>query len=128
MGGRGTFAIGKNVNYVYKTVDKIEGVKVLKGIGQAHNLPEETHLSNAYLKVDEQGNFVRYREYNSDKTTHFDIDYHKEPRITGNKAEKVFHIHFYDKNGVRDVVGRRLTKEEFELYKKYFRGRPIWIL
>ncbi len=125
MGGRGTFAVGKDVNCTYKTVDIIDGIKVLKGIGQVHNLPEESHSSNAYLKVDGQGNFIRYREYNSDKTTHFDIDYHKEPRITGNKTEKVFHIHFYDKNGVRDVIGRRLTREEFELYKKYFRGRPL---
>ena len=60
-----------------------------------------------------------------DKTSHFDIDYHKEPKITGNKTEKIFHIHFYDKNGVRDVVGRRLTKEEFDLYKKFFRGRRL---
>ncbi len=123
MGGRGTFAAGKNVGYSYETVDKIDGVKVLKGTGQAHNLPEEAHSSKAYLKVDSNGNFVRYRAYNSDKTSHFDIDYHKEPQIAGNKTEKVFHIHFYDKNGVRDIVGRRLTKEEFELYKKYFRGR-----
>ena len=28
MGGRGTFAAGKNVAYTYETVDKIEGVKV----------------------------------------------------------------------------------------------------
>lgn len=126
MGGRGTYAVGNNVGYTYETVDKIDGVKVLKGMGQTHNLPEEAHSSKAYLKVDSNGNFVRYREYNSDKTSHFDIDYHKEPQITGNKTEKLFHIHFYDKNGVRDVVGRRLTKEEFELYKKYFRGRPIW--
>lgn len=124
MGGKGTYAIGNNVPYTYETVDKIGGVKVLKGTGQAHNLPEEAHSSKAYLKVDSNGNFVRYREYNLDKTSHFDIDYHKEPQITGNKTEKVFHIHFYDKNGVRDVVGRRLTKEEFERYKKYFRGRP----
>lgn len=80
------------------------------------------------MKVDSDGNFVRYREYNPNKTSHFDIDYHKEPQITGNKIEKVFHIHFYDKNGIRDVVGRRLTKEEFELYKKFFKGRPLWPL
>lgn len=125
MGGKGTYAAGKNVPYTYETVGKIDGVKVLKGTGQAHNLPEEAHSSKAYLKVDGNGNFVRYREYNPDKTSHFDIDYHKEPKITGNKTEKIFHIHFYDKNGVRDVVGRRLTKEEFDLYKKFFRGRRL---
>lgn len=125
MGGRGTFAIGNNVSYVYETVGKIEGVKVLKGTGQAHNLPEEAHSSKAYIKVDNEGNFVRYREFNDDKTTYFDIDYHPEKAITGNVSERVFHIHFYDSKGVRDKVGRKLTDEEKEKYKKFFRGRPI---
>lgn len=123
MGGRGTFASGKSVEYTYEAVEKIEGVKVLRGLGQLHNLPEESHSSKAYIKVDAQGNFVRYREYNADKTSHFDIDYHKEPKITGDKNTKVFHIHYYDKNGIRDVVGRRLSPREMKKYKKYFRGR-----
>lgn len=33
MGGRGTYAIGNNVEYTYKTVGKIDGIKVLKGFG-----------------------------------------------------------------------------------------------
>ena len=32
MGGRGTYAIGNNVKYQYKTVGKIEDVKVLQPI------------------------------------------------------------------------------------------------
>lgn len=125
MGGRGTFAVGNNVAYTYITVCKIEGVKVLSGLGKLHNLPEESHSSNAYIKVDNQGNFVRYREYNKDRTSHFDIDYHVEPKITGNRTEKVFHIHFYNKNGERDVIGRKLTDQEIMQYKKYFKGRQI---
>ena len=39
MGGRGTFASGNNVAYSYETVGKIEGVKVLQGLGQKHDLP-----------------------------------------------------------------------------------------
>ena len=123
MGGRGTYAIGNNVEYTYKTVGEIEGVKVLKGLSKLHNLPEEAHSGSAYIKVDDKGNFVRYREYNSDKTTHFDIDYHIEPKITGSRAEKIFHIHFYNKNGERDAVGRKLTQQEMKQYRKYFRGR-----
>ena len=38
MGGRGTYAVGNNVDYTYKTVDKIEGVKVLKGTENLHDL------------------------------------------------------------------------------------------
>lgn len=121
MGGRGTFAIGKKVDYTYRTVGEIEGVKVLEGINGKHNLPEESHSSNAYIKVDSSQNFVRFREFNIDKTSHFDIDYHPEPKLTGNQ-QPVFHIHFY-KNGVRDKMGRLLTSEEYKKYKKYFKGR-----
>ena len=121
MGGRGTFAIGKKVDYTYRTVGEIEGVKVLEGINGKHNLPEESHSSNAYIKVDSSKNFVRFREFNIDKTSHFDIDYHPEPKLTGNH-QPVFHIHFY-KNGVRDKMGRLLTSEEYKKYKKYFKGR-----
>lgn len=125
MGGRGTFASGKQVGYTYEAIGQIEGVKVLKGSGLLHNLPEEAHSSKAYIKVDGKGNFVRYREYNADKTSNFDIDYHIEPKITGNRVERVFHIHFYNQNGKRDDVGRTLTPEEMSRYKKYFKGRQI---
>ena len=40
MGGRGTFAAGNDVAYTYQTVEKIEGVKVLKGINGKHGLPD----------------------------------------------------------------------------------------
>lgn len=50
MGGRGTFASGKNVAYTYDKVGEIEGVKVLfgkEGTG-LHDLPAESHSSNMY--------------------------------------------------------------------------------
>ena len=120
MGGRGTFASGNNVAYTYETVEKIEGVKVLQGLNGKHNLPEEAHFSEAYILVNGEGSFKRYRGYNKNLTSAFDIDYHPEPKITGNR-ERVYHIHFY-KNGRRDPVGRELTAEEYNKYKKYFGG------
>ena len=45
MGGRGTFASGNTVAYTYVTIEKIEGIKVLKGLNGKHGLPEETHSS-----------------------------------------------------------------------------------
>ncbi len=33
-----------------------------------------------------------------------------------------YHIHFY-RNGVRDKLGRLLSDDEYEKYKKYFGGR-----
>ena len=38
MGGRGTFAKGNNVPYVYKTVGEIEGVPVSEGRNVAKGL------------------------------------------------------------------------------------------
>lgn len=121
MGGRGTFASGKNVGYTYETVGMIEGVKVLQGINGKHNLPEEAHSSKAYILADRNGNFVRYREFNSDHTSKFDIDYHPEKKISGNYSP-TFHVHEY-KNGVRAPLGRVLTDSECAKYKKFFRGR-----
>ena len=40
MGGRGTFAKGNNVPYVYKTVGEIEGVSVSEGRNVAKGLSE----------------------------------------------------------------------------------------
>ena len=51
MGGRGTFAAGNPAQYSYQTVDAIEGVKVLVGVGGKHSLPEEAHSSSAYIKL-----------------------------------------------------------------------------
>ena len=45
MGGRGPFASGNTVAYTYVTIEKIEGIKVLKGLNGKHGLPEKTHSS-----------------------------------------------------------------------------------
>lgn len=121
MGGRGTFAIGNPVPYTYETVGCIEGVKVLQGLNGKHNLPEESHSSKAYILTDKKGNFVRYREFNTDHTSKFDIDYHPEKKISGN-YNPIFHIHEY-KSGVRSSLGRKLTESEYKKFKKFFRGR-----
>lgn len=67
MGGRGTFAIGNNIPYSYKTVDKIDGVKVLQPIDDKKSLklPEEAHSSSSYVLLDKDGVFHQYREYDS---------------------------------------------------------------
>ena len=121
MGGRGTFASGNSVPYTYETIEKINGVKVLQGLGGKHNLPEESHSSNAYILTDRAGNFVRFREFNSYHTSKFDIDYHPERKISGH-YNPIFHIHEYN-NGIRDPLGRTLTDAEYKKYKKFFRGR-----
>ena len=61
MGGRGTFAAGKNVEYAYETVSMINGVKVLQGKGNLHHLPEEAHSSRAYIRLNPGDTFHEMR-------------------------------------------------------------------
>jgi hypothetical protein len=124
MGGRGTFAVGNIVPYQYKTVDKIEGVKVLEPIDstKSFNLPAESHSSSSYIGLDKNGVFHQYREYNSNHDIVFEIDYHYEQGLSKN-GEHVFHVHDYLKPGIDNRgKAREMTQSEYEKYKKFFRG------
>ena len=128
MGGRGTYAAGKDVPYQYKTVGVIDGVKVLEPIDPkaSRRLPEEAHSSRAYIKLDPSGKFLQYREYNDKHELVLEIAYHPEHKLTHDKMNKpVLHAHDYDPK----VYGndwhpnaRNLSIEEFEKYKKFFVG------
>jgi len=116
MGGRGTFAIGNNVEYQYETIDKIEGIKVLKGkegTGK-HGLPEESHLSEAYISINANGKVKQIRFYNENHTAKVDYDF------SMHQGKVFLHAHDY-KNGER-LPARALTKEELHRIKKYFGG------
>lgn len=56
MGGRGTFASGKNVDFRWHSVDIIEGFKVLRlNVGKTTKIPGESHSPNAkYVNYDEE--------------------------------------------------------------------------
>ena len=66
MGGRGSYAAGNNVEYTYKTVGMVDGVKILQGIGNKHGLPESSHSSEAYIKLKPDGTFHEMRFYNKE--------------------------------------------------------------
>lgn len=119
MGGRGTFALGRNVAYQYETVGTIEGVKVLekKNKRDSTALPEEAHHSNAYILIGKDGEVRQYREFNENHTVKFDIDYQAEKNVF-KSDKKILHMHYYE-NGVRNKP-RILTEEEIHKYKKYF--------
>lgn len=120
MGGRGTFASGYSVSYTYNTVDKIEGVKVLEGIGGKHGLPEEAHSSTAYIKLDYNGNFYEMRIYDKDHYLTFELAYHPEPKL--DKSRKpVLHYHIYDRNFGR-TKATKATKAMKKHFKKYLKG------
>ncbi len=121
MGGRGTYAARNNVEYNYKTVGKIENVKVLEGLGKKHDLPAEAHSSRAYIQLYPDGNFKMLRFYDKDHYLIAEIGYHPEPKLTGNH-DFVLHIHYYDKNFNRTDPDY-LDYNTFKKYEKYLVGR-----
>lgn len=120
MGGRGTYAIGNNVDYNYQTIGKYNGVKILEGTGNRHGLPEESHSSNMYLKLHPDGNLNMLRIYDKNHYLTIEIAFHPEPKLTGH-YNNVLHVHFYDKNFKRTNASY-LPKELFNKYKKYLKG------
>lgn len=123
MGGRGTFAAGRAVEYTYKTVDFIEGVKVLQGLNGKHGLPEEAHSSTAYIKLKPDGTFHEMRIYDAEHYLVKEIAYHPEPKLNnGKKDENVLHIHEYQRDDFKDREPRLLASKEIALYKQYLKG------
>ncbi len=123
MGGRGTYAIGNNVAYTYETVDKIDGVKVLQKLDKkaSGGLPEEAHSSSAYIMLNKDGVFRMYREYDENHYLRYEIAYHPEKDIDPSR-KPVLHVHEYKPGNFFDRAARPLSKQEYEKYKKYFRG------
>ena len=124
MGGRGTFAAGNNIPYKYKTVETIDGVKVLQPIEpkSSFNLPVESHSSTRYLLLDKAGVFRQYREYNEKHEVIFEIGYHFESGMS-KKGEPVLHVHEYSPPGIQNRgKARPITEKEIERYRNLFRG------
>ena len=122
MGGRGPFAAGRTVDYIYKTVGKIHDVKVLVGSGSKHALPEESHSSKAYIKLRDSGTFHEMRIYDDNHEALLDIAYHKEKNID-KTGKEVLHIHRYGPNFFRHPA-EPITKEIYDKYSKFFIGVP----
>lgn len=127
MGGRGTYASGNNVAYVYVTVDKIEDVKVLEPVDprKSFSLPAEAHSSMSYIALDKVGTFRQYREYNAQHLPIFEIGYHFEKGISTH-GEPVLHYHEYSAPGVEHrEKAKPITPALIDKYKKYFKGVAI---
>ena len=122
MGGRGTFATGNTVAYVYQTVDKIAGVKVLTGIDGKHGLPEEAHSSHAYIKLKSDGTFHEMRIYDKNHYLVFEIAYHPEPKLDPSR-KPILHYHLYDRKFNRTNAAKA-TKAMKKHFAKFLKGVP----
>ena len=118
MGGRGTYAAGKNVPFTYRTVGIFHGIKVLEGIGGKHALPEKAHSSDAYVKLNSDGNLNKIRFYDQNKCLRVEIGYHPVPELTGHRNH-TYHIHFYTSD-FSISFERLLTDAEIKWYDRFF--------
>ncbi|MCF0217015.1 MAG: hypothetical protein HUK21_12900, partial [Fibrobacteraceae bacterium] len=121
MGGRGTFAAGRNVDFTYKTVGTIEGIKVLEGLNGKHALPEESHSSTAYIKLRSNMTFHEMRIYGDDHLPIMDIAYHVEPNVDPSR-KPVLHMHRYDGDVAKRGDAEPLTQDIYDKYSKFFVG------
>ena len=140
MGGRGTFAAGNPVPYTYE-VDtslfkdgKFEGIKIIKGIEGSgkHGLPESSHSSTKYLKMNSDGIFNMMRVYDKNHNLRLEIAYHSD-NMLGKGEEKVLHYHTYSKefsqskDGAFERTSNRLHKNTrmYKEYSKFFIGVKV---
>ncbi len=127
MGGRGTYASGNNVGYAYKTIGKIDGIKVLVPLDpkKSFSMPAEAHTSLGYITLDKTGTFRQYREYNAQHLPTFEIGYHFEKGMSTH-GEPVLHYHEYSAPGVEyRGKAKQITPALIEKYRKYFKGVSI---
>jgi len=126
MGGNGTFALGRVVDYNWKTVSKIEGVKVLEPISGGHKLPEEAHSSRMYiLQYPKDGNFAMLRIYDSRHRIRLEIANHREPALDKH-APTLLHYHVYTyPNGsskFKRSNAKRLSERARRKFGKFMKG------
>ena len=113
MGGKGTYAVGNNVGYTYQTVGKVDGIKVLKGMGNLHDLPVEAHSSTAYIKLNPNGEFSMMRFYDKNHYLVKEIAYHPEKYLDSSR-KPILHIHEYEPGNLSHRPNRLLTAQEYE--------------
>ena len=102
-------------------------MKGIDGTGK-HGLPESSHSSTAYLKMNADGSFNMMRVYDSKHNLRLEIAYHVDDQIG---VGKVLHYHIYDtsfsqlaKGKPTRTTGKRLHKNSgiYKRYRKYFKG------
>ncbi len=108
-----------------QTVGKVDGIKVLKGMGNLHDLPVEAHSSSAYIKLKPNGEFSMMRFYDKNHYLVKEIAYHPEKYLDGSR-KSILHIHEYEPGNLSHRPNRLLTAQEYEKYKKFFGGKLRW--
>ena len=122
MSSRGSFA--KNMHITcneYETIKILDsGVKILKGIGKNHTLPDYSHSPNAiYAKLHKSGDLQELRFYDDNCELIFEIGYHREGILS--KESNVLHFHIINKlnRSPAQQIDTNI-KEKYKVYLKEF--------
>lgn len=121
MGGNGTFAAGKIAKYRWRTIGKVNGVKILAPINGALKLPEEAHKSRMYILQTKSGVFRQLRVYDSEHKVRFEIGYHPERRID-KSGKDVLHYHIITHSGFNHGPAHRVTPAMIRRFGKFMKG------
>ena len=131
MSSRGSKAKYGKITTKDYCIDKIteKGVKILKGLGNNHSLPELSHSPNSiYAKLKDDGvTLHEIRFFGDDCYPIIELAYHPEPSLNKkNKETNVLHFHQYD--GLRRLPPKRmdLHKEIKEKYKEYLKEFDLY--
>lgn len=102
------------------------GVKILKGRGSNHSLPDYAHTPGSiYAKMEKDGVTLREMRFYDDKGYPIiEIAYHREKNIKKYKTEKeIVHFHYYDgldRKDAQRMDGHPEIKEKYAIYLKEF--------
>ena len=118
---------GRNRYHVLNPNAKSDRDKYLdengKPVSNQRGLPAESRSSWAYIKVKSNDTFHEMRIYDDDHYLIKEIGYHGESKLNnGNFEEPFLHVHDYSRDFKRTT--RRIMDDEYNLYKKYFKGLP----
>lgn len=113
---------GHITNKDYQTIKVTEtGVKILKGIGSNHSLPELSHSANSiYAKLKKDGTLHELRFFDSHGYPFFEIAYHPEPKLNGGDR-KINILHFHTFKGLNRNKAILLDEKIKLKYCKYLK-------
>ena len=103
----------------YKTVDVVNGVKVLKHLTGEDKLPLYSNSPNTqYFKMNSEGRIQQFRKYKG-RQPHIDFEWGH----THGKYKIHYHL-WKTKKGQTPIRGKpkELTKRMYNFYKKYLNG------
>lgn len=124
MGGRGAFYGNTNLMkyHEFRVIKRIGKIKIIKPIRQGSlKTPTLSHSKNAvYATVKKNGNPKQITVYGENREKLYDIDL--DHNHSKNSDYDNYHVHYYDKNGIRSKNYQPANREQRRMIKKFLGG------